>query len=117
MRTKKKPAAPAMYRQGDVLITRIDQIPSGLRKRPRDAGRIVLAYGEVTGHAHAVDVAADPDAAIYDAPDGDGFYLRIGSATGVMHEEHARVELEPGDYRVTRQREWSDLDEPRQVAD
>ena len=114
----KRTTAPAMYRQGDVLITRVDAIPVGLRERARDTGRVVLAYGEVTGHAHAVDVEADPSAAIFDAPEGDGsFYLRLGADTGVEHEEHARIDLAPGDYRVTRQREWTDADEPRQVAD
>lgn len=42
-----------MYRQGDVLIERIDKIPSGLKKQKPENGRIILAHGEVTGHAHA----------------------------------------------------------------
>jgi hypothetical protein len=119
MRTKKqKPAAPAMYRQGDVLIARVDAIPAGVKTRARENGRVILAHGEVTGHAHAVDVEADPSAAIFDSPEGDGsFFLRIGAATGLVHEEHARIDLAPGDYRITRQREWTDADEPRQVAD
>src|SRR3954453_10783779 len=43
-----------LYRQGDVLIARIDEVPEDLEAVPRDKGRVVLAYGEVTGHAHAV---------------------------------------------------------------
>jgi hypothetical protein len=45
-------------RQGDVLLVPIapSRIPAG-RVVPRDRGRIVLAYGEVTGHAHAIDSA------------------------------------------------------------
>ena len=42
------------YRQGDVLVIRVDDVPSSAVSVPRDAGRLVLAYGEVTGHAHAV---------------------------------------------------------------
>lgn len=118
MRTKKqKPAAPAMYRQGDVLIARVDAIPAGVKTRARENGRVILAHGEVTGHSHCIDLDTDPTAAIFDAADGDGFFLRIGAPSGVVHEEHARIDLAPGDYRVTRQREWSDLDEPRAVAD
>ena len=49
------PAQPVLYRQGDVLLRAIDAIPdSATFTVERDAGRIVLAYGEVTGHAHAI---------------------------------------------------------------
>lgn len=43
-----------MFRQGDVLIRPVASIPDGLKKVPLDKGRVILAYGEVTGHAHAV---------------------------------------------------------------
>lgn len=49
-----------MYRQGDVLIAPITEtaVPDTARdaaSEPRDGrGRLVLALGEVTGHAHAV---------------------------------------------------------------
>jgi hypothetical protein len=110
-----------MFRQGDVLIERIatGTVPSKGDPRRRDNGRVILAYGEVTGHAHAIDTLADPDAAIFDDPSAtDGsFYLRLANDSGVMHEEHARIDLPAGEYRVTRQREWTDADEPRTVAD
>ena len=41
------------YRQGDVLLRRVSQLPDGAVKSPK-TDRIVLAYGEVTGHAHAI---------------------------------------------------------------
>jgi len=46
---------PKTYRQGDVLLIRVDALPTGLREIPRDRGRVVLAYGETTGHAHAIE--------------------------------------------------------------
>jgi hypothetical protein len=45
-----------MFRQGDVLLVpvRPERLPNHFRPLPRDArGRLVLALGEVTGHAHA----------------------------------------------------------------
>ena len=46
--------AGGQYRQGDVLIVPVRSMPGGMARRERDGGRIVLAYGEVTGHAHAI---------------------------------------------------------------
>jgi hypothetical protein len=106
-------------RQGDVLIVSVNHIPTGVAERKRDAGRVILAYGEVTGHAHAIDdTVAEPKAAIFEDPDAtDGsLFLRVASATGLVHEEHARVDLPAGEYRVIRQREYSP-EEIRNVAD
>lgn len=41
-------------RQGDVFIERTDGAKPMGHELPREAGRIVLAHGEATGHAHAV---------------------------------------------------------------
>jgi len=37
-----------------VLLLATDEVPAGLASVPRDRGRVVLAYGEATGHAHAI---------------------------------------------------------------
>lgn len=44
------------FRQGDVLtvLESIDKIPAGAVEVKTEQGRVVLAYGEVTGHAHAI---------------------------------------------------------------
>ena len=42
-----------MYRQGDVAIERVSSLPSGLKPIPLESGKVILAYGEVTGHHHA----------------------------------------------------------------
>jgi hypothetical protein len=104
-----------LYRQGDVLIARIDEVPEDLERAPRDKGRVILAYGEVTGHAHAVrgevELLTPADAAEMDAR-----FLRVVSEALVVHEEHDTIVLPAGEYRVTRQREYSPK-EIRQVAD
>jgi hypothetical protein len=97
------------YRQGDVLVERV-------RTRPRtgtlitDRGRTILAYGEVTGHAHAIvptdDTTGDQPAALFEEPDGSR-YLFVDRPCALIHEEHGRIDLAPGAYRVTRQREYS----------
>ncbi len=112
-------------RQGDVFVTRIKTIPDDVVPVPRDNGRVVLAYGEVTGHSHAIE---ESHAALLErpsAPRGPGLtaaenerFLRIvGAAANLVHEEHATIAIPPGTYRVTHQREWTDQDEPRRVVD
>lgn len=120
--TKSRSTTPTQFRQGDVLITRIDTLPSGVdltKPRARDAGRVILAYGEVTGHAHAIaDTLEAPAAALFDDPNGPegSFVMLVESDTGIVHEEHGRIDLPAGNYRVTRQREYTP-EAIRNVAD
>ena len=125
---------PFLVRQGDVLLIRVAALPSVLTERPTDAGRVVLAYGEVTGHAHAVR----GDVRHYDAPDAAsaamqllrdaGFPMEVGEANAptfldvlspaeVTHDEHTAHALPAGQYVKLIQTEWSDDLEPLQVRD
>ena len=93
-----------MYRQGDVLLVRID--PPDLtqaEQMPEEGGRVVLAHGEATGHAHAIE--AD-HAALFML--GRETILHLEHAATLGHEEHALIELPSGDYSVVRQRVYSE---------
>jgi hypothetical protein len=106
-----------MYRQGDVLLIPVSSelMPAGARPVPRGAqGRLLLALGEATGHAHAV--AARDAELLADPADVDRRFLRIVSTSLLTHEEHRAIPLPPGLYRVARQREYSP-DVIRHVAD
>jgi hypothetical protein len=95
------------YRQGDVLLVKQDELPEGaVPEDLSEPDRIVLAYGEVTGHAHAVSTAY---AAIY-RHEQERFLVAQPGAI-LVHEEHSTINLEPGVYHVVRQREYS----PREV--
>jgi hypothetical protein len=105
---------PFLIRQGDVGLIAVEEIPAGALEQKRDsAGRIVLAYGEVTGHAHAFH---DLGVMALKAANADVF-LRVVEPVMLRHEEHTHIEVPPGMYRVLRQREWSDSEEPILVAD
>lgn len=90
-----------MYRQGDVLLIRVDS-PAAGEAVPRDGGRIVLAYGEATGHAHAISA---PEADLFETERGVR-YLEVREPAELTHEEHAPIPLEPGVYEVRRQQEY-----------
>ncbi|MGW2546792.1 hypothetical protein ACWC5I_39470 [Kitasatospora sp. NPDC001574] len=98
-----------MYRQGDVLIVPVEEsaVPTrvgSLAPQPRDSrGRLVLALGEVTGHAHAV---VGPGELRREAGPFGAAWLHLVEGGRVVHEEHAAIPLPKGWYRVVRQREY-----------
>ncbi|MBI1359841.1 MAG: hypothetical protein GC155_06095 [Alphaproteobacteria bacterium] len=108
------------YRQGDVCLRAVTGLPAGLVQERRDAhGRIVLAHGERTGHAHAIRNPAvdgfrfqtsehDVNAGLFD------FILVGGAGATLKHElisgakaEHGSVKVPPGAYEVLQQTEYT----------
>ena len=100
------------YRQGDVFLEEVSEIPANAVVQSRDSARLVVELGQATGHAHAF---YDASSALLHAPSGERF-LRIVEPTALKHEEHAPIELPPGSYRVRRQREYHP-EEIRTVVD
>jgi hypothetical protein len=92
---------PAQVRQGDVLLVPTEEIPEEASVVPRDGGRVVLAYGEATGHAHAFSTAVATQ-----LRHGDRRYLRLTGRATLEHEEHAPIDVAPGSYEVVIQREY-----------
>lgn len=103
-----------MFRQGDVLVVPVDEIPTGLKKVPLEAGRLVLAHGEATGHAHVVEGEAELFES--DVDEMDRRFLRVEEESALVHDEHDTIVLPPGDHEVIRQREYAP-EAPRYVAD
>ena len=99
-----------MIRQGDVLLKRVDALPEGTKK----LATMTVAYGEVTGHAHKVEVDAG-DAMLVEDGQGGMFVCVKGNAT-LKHDEHAPIKLESGNYKVVIQREYDPVKE-RKVQD
>lgn len=95
------------YRQGDVLIIKHDgEIPATATPVKRDNGRVVLAYGEATGHAHAIKAK---NASLFRDPKlAKVFMMVTGDAPAALeHEEHGRIDVEPGNYEIIIQRVYS----------
>jgi hypothetical protein len=100
-----------IVRQGDVLLRRIQSIPSDAKPTQRDNGRVILAYGEVTGHAHAILEPTTVKLA-----KGIAEYLDAPEGATILHEEHDTILLPPGKYQIVHQREYSPA-EIRRVRD
>ena len=92
----------AVIRQGDVFLFPVDSIPSTCKPIGREGGRVVLAHGEVTGHAHAFE----NEGVMLMEGDGEN-WLKVNEPSTLKHEEHKHVEVKKGLYKVVRQREYS----------
>lgn len=94
--------------QGDLYIKRVDALPEGLNQAPIKNGQYIAAHSE-TGHNHVL--AAD-QCVMYDA---DEFvsYLEVPENNVVVlrhlrsFDTHGPIEIGPGKYRLTRQREYT----------
>jgi len=99
-------------RQGDVFLEKIDKLPDGEQTKVKPEGnRLILVRGEATGHHHSVSARRAFIVVI-----NTEMYLRVLRETVLRHQEHGPVPIPPGDYRVTRQREYSPS-ETRNVTD
>ncbi len=137
-----------IYRQGDVMLVRLDgaKVSSEAKRLPPDKEKgVVLAYGEVTGHAHALDSQVcclyNAEANVLDGRSIEQMIAELGGGsapqaetnlmpalaptdrvlevrrdTALRHNEHAPIDLKEGLYFVRRQREY-DPDVERLVAD
>jgi len=90
-------------RQGDVIIFKVEKLPEELPAKEDDG---VLAYGEVTGHAHRLDNTAKFEK--FGKAEAAKQYLKVieGGLT-ITHEEHAPIILPDGDYEIVKQREYN----------
>ena len=100
-------------RQGDVLLVRLEQTPEAFLKESerrvdqvqREHGRLVLAEGEATGHAHVV---TGEGLTLLCLPDDiESMFLHVRVYGRVGHEEHAPIPLPLSPWRGiarTRQR-------------
>lgn len=87
------------YRHGDLLIEPVAKVPSGTKKTKKSKERI-LAYGEVTGHAHRLSAGVVTEL-------NGVTYFTTEVETTLTHEEHGPITFKPGAYKVTHQREYS----------
>lgn len=113
-KTTKKTTIQA--RQGDVLVESVPTVPNGTpNPTPPENGRVVLAHGEVTGHAHAFYEPSVTE--LFQVTGATGTFLNLKESAPLKHEEHAEIIFPAGSYRVVRQKEYRPKAIPRNVAD
>lgn len=101
------------FYHGDVLLKKIEGLPDGCKPVPRRGGRLVLAEGEATGHAHII---TDTGATLHSLE--GSLFLRVNAPVTVTHEEHMPGVVTPGVYEVRIVRERDHLAQmTRRVVD
>ena len=96
----------SVYRQGDVCLLPATELPA---EAEQDTSRIngdklVLEYGEVTGHCHALPTKA---ATRYVVGSSGKEFVKVNKKTSLVHDEHAPIELPKGLYEGRRCQEWT----------
>ena len=102
-----------LIQQGDVLLVKVDSIPLEAIEKVRSERGIVLAEGEVTGHAHVI---TDHDVKMFVA--GPMIFLSVTKPSKILHEEHKAIAVPEGIYEVRKVQEYDHFaEEARNVTD
>ena len=120
-----------IIRQGDVLLSQVKSLPKGCELATGQERKIILAWGEVTGHHHRIEdhihISAEAASEIADAaiarakarlwvhPTGTR-YLEVTEPVSLTHEEHSAHTIPPGIYEIPNQVEYTPA-ALRRVAD
>ncbi len=100
-----------ILQQGDVILTKVDSIPSNAKavKKDRKGRGVVLAEGEATGHFHAIK---DTKSAKLLEADGVMFLNIESGEVELTHQEHGTVEV-PSDtsWKIDIVREYDCLED------
>jgi hypothetical protein len=101
--TKEQHMNAKTIRQGDVSLVRVTKLPADAVEIKTESERVVLAYGEVTGHAHAIYEDIDK---VRVWAVGKVKYLEVMATVMLRHEEHTHAAIEPGIYKLPVQVEY-----------
>lgn len=98
-------------RQGDVLVIRVDKMPSNVKTS--QAPDNIVVEGEISGHNHILEngqvllVAPGQDQIFRDRKREEvpHAYLKVKQETQLVHPQHPSHVIPKGEYEVRRQRE------------
>jgi hypothetical protein len=93
----------ACFRQGDVVLRRVKNLPWGVRPQPQGP----LAIGEATGHSHRFE--AGDTVQLWER--GGRRFVEVFAPSRLLHEEHREILIPPGIYEQLAEREYDYADE------
>jgi hypothetical protein len=103
-------------RQGDVGLLRVNAIPRDAVQEPINGKKLILAFGESTGHHHRFEfLDTSHNVKLFKAGAGVR-YLEVSAPIDLLHEEHDLAPIAPGRYLLPQQVEYTPA-ALRRVAD
>ena len=123
-----------VFRQGEIIIREVAPINLKATRSEYDdspklinVGHTVIREGEATGHEHKLTsgmlLADTPYSHRYSKPTEaelkklEPRFIHLESDTTLTHDEHDTLKIPKGDYEITIQREYDDVNKWRYVAD
>ena len=104
------------YQQGDVVMFKVDEKYFNDNTKSSKECQVgyqggenthaIVAFGEVTGHKHQVNMKDMAKEAGVDVPDS---FAVIDAPVTITHEEHDPIDLPPGYYMVRIVREFDHI--------
>jgi len=106
---------PDIYRHGDLLLRRVESIPTDAQK----LDSLTLAEGEATGHHHTFTAGQVQLYAPAHLTDDVAKYIEVKTKkASLTHQEHKQIDVPQGMWQLSIEREYSPVDRVvRQVLD
>ena len=96
-----------VIRQGDVLLVRVKAIPKDAVAQEPTGNKVILAFGEVTGHHHRFEFVDRSDGVKLYKTDGGVRYLDVPAPADLLHEEHTTARVPAGKWLLPVQVEYT----------
>lgn len=95
------------FAQGDILITKISELPEEVSEMEKEKENYVLAHSE-TGHHHVID---SQHAKAYRSGNPFIMFVVVKKKTQITHmrafDTHEPIKMDVGVYEIRRQREYT----------
>ena len=92
-----------IFRQGDLLISRVWEIPSNAIAKSTN----IIGEGEKTGHTHTLNGQHQ----IFEAADYNAIYFEAKEEVSIEHPEHNTIQIPKGMYTVVHERQHNTFEQ------
>lgn len=105
-----------IIRQGDVALVSVREIPKDAIEQPIKGKKLILAFGEATGHHHRFEFLDSTQNIKLYVAHGGARYIDVSAPSDLLHEEHSTARVPAGKWLLPQQVEYTPA-ELRRVAD
>jgi hypothetical protein len=97
----------SVIRQGDVLLVLVKAIPKNAVEQKIEGRKLILAFGEATGHHHRFEFVDSTQKIKMYVTDGGARYVDVSAPSDLLHEEHSTARVGAGKWLIPSQVEYT----------